>query len=174
MKCWLESEQPGTPIVYTLNGNDPTPESPVYNGPFEIKKNVYIKAGLLRDGKVMEHTERTFINHQALGKKIRYLEPYSYRYTGGGNEALIDGLRGTVDYLQGNWQGFLGNNLDVIIDLGSIQPVKTVLITFLQSTKNWIFFPDSVTFSLSSNGKKFHSINEQLNTESKKIGRKCH
>ncbi len=171
MKCWLESEQPGTPIVYTLNGNDPTPESPVYNGPFEIKKNVYIKAGLLRDGKVMEHTERTFINHLALGKKIRYLEPCSYRYTGGGNEALIDGLRGTVDYLQGNWQGFLGNNLDVIIDLGSIQPVKTVLITFLQSTKSWIFFPDSVTFSLSSNGKKFHSINEQLNTESKKIGK---
>lgn len=140
MKCWLESEQPGTPIVYTLNGNDPTPESPVYNGPFEIKKNVYIKAGLLRDGKVMEHTERTFINHLALGKKIRYLEPCSYRYTGGGNEALIDGLRGTVDYLQGNWQGFLGNNLDVIIDLGSIQPVKTVLITFLQSTKSWISF----------------------------------
>ena len=86
MKCWLESEQPGTPIVYPLNGNDPTPESPVYNGPFEIKKNVYIKAGLLCDGKVMEHTERTFINHLALGKKIRYLEPCSYRYTGGGNE----------------------------------------------------------------------------------------
>jgi hexosaminidase len=168
MKCVLESEQPGIPIVYTLNGNDPTPASPVYNGPFEIKKNAYIKAGLLRDGKVMQLTERTFINHQALGKKIRYLEPYSYRYTGGGNEALIDGLRGTVDYLQGNWQGFLGNNLDVIIDLGNIQPVKTVFVTFLQSTKNWIFFPDSVTFSLSANGKKFHSINEQLNTVSKK------
>jgi len=57
----------------------------------------------------------------------------------------------------------------VIIDLGSIQPVKTTFITFLQSTKSWIFFPDSVTFSLSSNGKKFHSINEQLNTDSKKI-----
>jgi hexosaminidase len=169
MKCWLESEQPGTPIVYTLNGNDPVPASPVYNGPFEINKNVYIKAGLLRDGKVMKLTERTFIDHKALGKKIRYLEPYSYRYTGGGNEALIDGLRGTVDYQQGNWQGFLGNNLDVIIDLGSIQPVKTAFVTFLQSSKSWIFFPDSVTFSLSSNGKKFHSINEQLNTDSKKI-----
>jgi hexosaminidase len=169
MKCWLESEQPGTPIVYTLNGNDPTTASPVYNGPFEIKKNVYIKAGLLRDGKVMQLTERTFIYHQGLGKKIRYLEPYSYRYTGGGNDALIDGLRGTVDYQQGNWQGFLGNNLDVIIDLGSIQPVNTAFVTFLQSSKNWIFFPDTVIFSLSSNGKKFHSINEQLNTVSKKL-----
>lgn len=168
MKCRFESEQPGIPIVYTLNGNDPTPASPVYNGPVEINKNGYIKAGLLRDGKVMELSERAFIFHKALGKKIRYLEPYSNRYTGGGDEALIDGLRGTVDFHQGNWQGFLGNNLDVIIDLGTIQPVKTVFITFLQSNKSWIFFPDSVTFSLSSNGKKFHSINEQLNQDPKK------
>ncbi len=169
MKCRLESEQPGTPIVYTLNGNDPTPASPVYDAPVDLTKNAYIKAGLLRDGKVMELTERTFIYHKAIGKKINYLECYNYRYTGGGEEALVDGLRGTVDFHEGNWQGFLGkNNLDVIIDLGTIQPVKTVFVTFLQSNKSWIFFPDSVTFSLSSNGKKFHSINEQLNQDPKK------
>lgn len=167
MKCLFESEQPGTPIVYTLDGNDPTPASPVYSGPVDINKNAYIKAGLLRDGKVMELTERNFIYHKAIEKKTMYLECYSYRYTGGGDEALVDGLRGTADFHQGNWQGFLGNNLDVIIDLGSIQPVRTVFITFLQSTKSWIFFPDSVTFSLSSNGKKFHSINEQLNQDTK-------
>jgi hexosaminidase len=168
MKCRFESEQPGIPIVYTLNGNDPKPDSPVYNGPVEINKNSYIKAGLLRDGKVMELSERTFIYHKAIGKKVRYLEPYSSRYTGGGDDALVDGLRGVVDFQQGNWQGFLGNNLDVIIDLGSVQPVRTVFITFLQSNKSWIFFPDSVTFSLSANGKKFHSINEQLNKDPKK------
>ncbi len=167
MKCRFESEQPGTPIVYTLDGNDPTPESPVYTGPVDVNKNAYIKAGLLRDGKVMELTERSFIHHKAIGKKISYMDCYNYRYTGGGEEALIDGLRGTVDFREGNWQGFLGNNLDVIIDLGSIQPVRTVFVTFLQSNKSWIFFPDSVTFSLSSNGKKFHSINEQLNQDPK-------
>jgi hexosaminidase len=168
LKCRFESEQPGTPVVYTLNGNDPTPASPVYDGPFEINKNAYIKAGLLRDGKVMELTGRTFISHKAIGKKIRYLEPYSHRYNGGGDEALVDGLRGSVDFHEGNWQGFLGNNLDVVIDLGNIQPVRTVFITFLQNNKSWIFFPDSVTFSLSANGKKFHSINEQLNQDPKK------
>jgi hexosaminidase len=165
----MESEQPEMPIVYTLTGNDPTKTSAVYDGPFDLNKNVYIKTGILRDGKVMELTERTFINHKALGKPIKYLEPFNDRYSGGGDEALIDGLRGTVDFHEGNWQGFLGNNLDVIIDMGSIQPIRTAFITFLQSSKSWIFFPDSVTFSLSSNGKKFHSINEQLNTDSKKI-----
>jgi hexosaminidase len=168
VKCRFESEQPAIPIVYTLDGNDPKPVSPVYKEPVEINKNAYIKAGLLRDGKVMELTERTFIYHKGIGKKTNYLELYNSRYTGGGDEALVDGLRGTVDFREGNWQGFLGNNLDVIIDLGSIQPVRTVFITFLQSNKSWIFFPDSVTFSLSSNGKKFHSINEQLNQDPKR------
>jgi hexosaminidase len=169
LKCRLESEQPGTPIVYTIDGNDPKTESQVYIGPFDINRNGYIKAGLLRDGKVMELTERTLLFHKAIGKQVKYLEPYSERYTGGGDEALVDGLRGIADFRQGNWQGFLGHNLDVIIDLGTVQPVRTVFLTFLQSTKSWIFFPDSVTFSLSANGKKFHSINEQLNTDPKKI-----
>ncbi|MCX6247878.1 MAG: family 20 glycosylhydrolase [Bacteroidetes bacterium] len=169
IKYMFESEQPGYPIVYTLDGNDPTPSSSVYSGPIAINRNAYIKTGLLQDGKVGGLTERTYIFHKAIGKKVRYLEPYSYRYTAGGDEALVDGLRGTADFRQGNWQGFLGNNMDVIIDLGSIQPVRTVFVTFLQSTKSWIFFPDSVTFSLSANGKKFHSINEQLNTDPKKI-----
>jgi hexosaminidase len=169
LKCYLLSEQPGIPIVYTLDGNDPTVKSPVYSGPVEIKKNVYIKAGMLRDGKVGTLTERTLIYHSAIGKKVRYLEPYSYRYTGGGDEALVDGLRGTVDFHQGNWQGFLGNNMDVIIDLGKVQPVRSVFVTFLQSSASWIFLPDSVTFSLSSNGKKFHSINEQLNQDPKNL-----
>jgi hexosaminidase len=169
MKYKLVSDQSGIPIVYTLDGNNPTASSPVYNLPFEIKKNAFIKAGLLRDGKITELTERTFIYHNAIGKKVKYSQPYSERYTGGGNEALVDGLRGTVYFQEGNWQGFLGKDLDVIIDLGKLQPVKTVFITFLQSSKSWIFFPDSVTFSLSSNGKKFHSINEQRNTDPQKI-----
>ena len=124
---------------------------------------------MLREGKVGTLTERTLIYHSAIGKKVRYLEPYSYRYTGGGDEALVDGLRGTVDFHQGNWQGFLGNNMDVIIDLGKVQPVRSVFVTFLQSSASWIFLPDSVTFSLSSNGKKFHSINEQLNQDPKNL-----
>jgi hexosaminidase len=169
LKCRLESEQPGIPIVYTIDGNDPKPDSKVYTEPFVINRNGYLKAGLLRGGKVMELSGRTVIFHKAIGKKIKYLEPYNYRYTGGGDGALLDGLRGTSDFHQGNWQGFLGNNLDVIIDMGNSQPIRTVFVTFLQSSKSWIFFPDSVTFSLSADGKKFHSINEQANNDPKKI-----
>jgi hexosaminidase len=53
--------------------------------------------------------------------------------------------------------------LEVVIDMKKETPVRTVFATFLHNPQSWIFFPDSVIFSLSSNGKKFHSINEQGN-----------
>lgn len=169
LQCSLESEQPGSPILFTMDGNDPVPQSQVYTQPFEIRKNCYIKAGFLMDGKPAEpFTERAIIYHHAIGKKIKYLQPYSYRYTGGGNEALLDGMRGSSNHREGNWQGFLGNDMEVVIDLGKVQPVRSVNITFLQNNASWIFLPDSVIFSLSSNGKKFHSINELGNTVTKK------
>ena len=165
----LSSEQPGILIHYTLNGNDPTITSPVYSEPFHIPGNCYLKAGLFADGKLKERfTERSIMIHKAIGKKVKYLKPYSYRYTGGGDQALVDGLRGTVDFHDGNWQGFLGNDLEVVIDMKKMTPIRSVFITFLHQPDSWIFMPDSVIFSLSSDGKRYHSINEQRNDVSLK------
>ena len=52
-----------------------------------------------------------------------------------------------------------------------MQPVRWVNITLLQETKSWIFFPDTVTFSLSSDGKRYHSINEEPNDTPQKTDR---
>jgi hexosaminidase len=169
LEAHLSSEQLDIPISYTLNGNDPVPTSPVYTEPIDIKGNGYLKAGLFIDGKLKEKfTERNIMVHKAVGKKVTYLKPYSYRYTGGGDGALNDGLRGTVNWREGNWQGFQGNDLEVVIDMEKVAPVRSVFITFLHQPESWIFMPDSVTFSLSSDGKRFHSINEYRNDVSLK------
>jgi hexosaminidase len=47
----------------------------------------------------------------------------------------------------------------------------SVSATFLQVSASWIFIPDSVIFSLSSDGKRFHSINELGNDVLKKTDR---
>jgi len=169
LQCNLESEQPDYPIHYTLDGNNPVPQSPVYSGPFPINNNCYIKAGIFIDDKAEDSfTESPVIYHHAIGKKIKYLQPYSYRYTGGGEDALINGLRGSSDHRDGCWQGFLGNDMEVVIDLGKTEPIRSVNLTFLQNSASWIFLPDSVIYSLSSNGKKYHSINENGNKVTKK------
>ncbi len=66
------------------------------------------------------------------------------------------------------WQGFYGNDLEAVIDLKKEVPVNSVQTNFLQNQKSWIFLPTLVEYSLSSDGKKFHSINEVYNTVSPK------
>lgn len=164
VKVILSSEQPGIPIYYTLNGNDPSTKSAVYNEPFDISNTAVIKAGLFAEGKLKEKiSERSFIFHLAVGKKIVYTTKWSERYPAGGQTALIDGLRGSKNHHDGLWQGYLGNDLDVIIDLGKVTPVISVMLTMLQNQKAWIFLPKYVEYSLSSDGKNWHSVNQVLN-----------
>jgi len=164
IRVMLSSEQPGVPIYYTTNGDEPTTLSKCYTKPFEISSNSYIKTGLFVDGKLKEKaTEMPIIFHHATGKPVEYLEPYSTRYPASGINSLTDGLRGTTNYRDGHWQGFLGNNVEVIIDLGKEIPIKSVSTTFLQNSRSWIFAPTLVEFSLSSNGKKWHSVYEKRN-----------
>ena len=170
VKFFLESEQFKFPIHYTLDGNDVTVSSPVYSGPVELTKNGVIKAGLFEDGKLKEPvTEMPFIFHHAIGRQVKYLSDYSNRYPANSKDALTDGLRGSVYHHDGLWQGFLGNDLDLVIDLGKVIPVNSVQVNFLQNQKSWIFLPVLVEYSLSSDGKKYHSFNEVLNNISPKV-----
>jgi len=165
LKVILSSEQPDIPILFTLDGNNPKPNSSVYSGSFEISSNCYIKTGMFIDGKLKEKlTETPIIFHKGIGKKVTYLTEYSNRYPGSGNGSLNDGLRGSINHRDGYWQGFLGNDMVVIIDLGKEIPVNSVQTNFLQNQKSWIFLPTLVEYSLSPDGKKYHSINEVLNT----------
>lgn len=164
MKVILESEQFDVPIQYTINGDDVKPSSLVYSGPFEVKANGVIKAGMFVDGNLKEKAvEMPLIFHHAIGKPVRYLKDYSYRYPAAGKHALTDGLRGSINHRDGLWQGFYGNDLDLIIDLGKEVPVNSVQMNFLQNQRSWIFLPVVVEFSLSSDGKKYHSFNEVAN-----------
>ena len=169
VKVILGSEQLDVPIHYTIDGNDVKRTSPVYAGPFDLKGNGVLTAGMFVDGKLKEKaTEMPLIFHLAIGKPVKYLTKYSDRYPSSGDLALTDGLRGSVNHRDGLWQGFLGNDIDLVIDLGREIPVNSVQANFLQNQRSWIFLPVVVEYSLSSDGKKYHSFNEVPNHVSPK------
>jgi hexosaminidase len=172
LKVLLESEQGDLPISYSLDGNDPTLKSPIYQAPIPVTKNAFLKAGIFVDGKLKQKfSESAILIHKATGKPVKYFKPYSYRYPAGGDDALTNGLRGTVNHRDGSWQGFLGNDMEVVIDLGKVDTIMSAAATFLQNSNSWIFMPDTVIFSLSSDGKRFHSINEVANDIPQKTDR---
>jgi hypothetical protein len=77
------------------------------------------------------------------------------QYTGNADDALVDELRGSKDFRTGAWQGFRGQPLEAIIDLGKIQQVNSITLSTLRDIKSWIFHPVSVEYYISRDGKEY-------------------
>jgi hypothetical protein len=98
--------------------------------------------------------------------RIRLQTGYDAQYTGGGPNALTDGIRGKADFRLGGWQGYHGVDLDAVLDLDSVKDLKHVSLGCLQDVTSWIFFPDSVGFSFSVDGMSFGKSIDLPNTVS--------
>jgi hexosaminidase len=155
----LETEASGTTIYYTLNGNNPDKNSFIYRKPLNIDHGVTLKAIAYKDGKQLEKPAEYKVEyHLIVGKTVFYNNIYSERYPGSGQQTLVDGLRGSLNYNDGYWQGFNGTNMDLVIDLGEDVTFTTISTTFLLDQKKWIFIPETVTYFASMDGKKFQKI----------------
>jgi hypothetical protein len=64
------------------------------------------------------------------------------------------------------WQGFEGEDLDVVIDLGKIRFISSISVGFLQNPDAWIFLPEWVTFSYSKDGKNYQHLDKIRNENS--------
>jgi DNA-binding beta-propeller fold protein YncE len=85
---------------------------------------------------------------------------YSYQYTGGGDEGLIDGIRGTVNFASGEWQGYQGQDLVAVVDLQRPTEIHRLGGGFLQDARSWIWMPTRVEFELSEDNQTWHKAAE--------------
>lgn len=96
-------------------------------------------------------------------RKITVLSKYSPQYTAGGDDALIDQKRGSNNWKLGCWQGYWGENVEVIIDLGQEQEVNQIAGNFIQDEKAWIFMPTKVEYYISNNNIEYHLFETVVN-----------
>ncbi|HVP37366.1 MAG TPA: glycoside hydrolase family 38 C-terminal domain-containing protein, partial [Terriglobales bacterium] len=108
----------GASIRYTLDGTDPTNDSPVYSEPFSIDKPSTLKAFAFAKGKNPSPVSSADYYNAYIVKGIRYLSAYSKDYPAGGDKALIDSKRGSISNSDKAWQGYEGNDLEAVLDLG--------------------------------------------------------
>jgi predicted alpha-1,2-mannosidase len=143
---------PGATIYYSLTRGTAAPAFRKYGAPFMLKETatiaLYARKGSAEKSKTIK---ATFTKFTPPGT-ITLHTSLSAQYTGGGDAALIDGRRGNTDFRLGAWQGYEGNDLDAVIDLGTTKAVSRVSLGCLQDNNSWIFFPTSVEFSFSSDG----------------------
>ncbi|MCB0534388.1 MAG: GH92 family glycosyl hydrolase [Saprospiraceae bacterium] len=150
-------------IYYSVGAGVGVPDSgyQVYREPITIRDNTYLFFYAERQGRKSAVAEAEFFKLRSDLRILRIAHPYSAQYTGGGNQALVDLQPGGADFRSGRWQGYEGNDLDVVIDLGSKKPISLVQANFLQDENAWIFFPVSLRVEVSEDGKNFYRAGDK-------------
>ncbi len=147
-------------MYFTLDGTLPTTSSSIYQYPVWLNKTTTVKAIAVKEGMIDSRLmNAVFTQFKPVGTLVLHTK-YDAQYTAGGDNALIDGIRGGTDFRNGEWQGYHEVDLDAVVDLGESKEVKQVTLGCLQDNNSWIFFPTYVTFSFSDDGKNFS--NEQI------------
>ena len=93
-------------------------------------------------------------------RKATCLQKYNSQYTAGGDNGIVDGLRGNADFRLGGWQGYQYKDFEAVIDLGKTKEIYKVGAGFLQDTRSWIWFPTQLTFWGSDDGTSFKKIED--------------
>jgi len=154
-KVTLASTLPDATIYYALVDD----KFKKYEAPFSITKPLNLQTyAQLEDEKSAVITTSFYKINTNLN--IQLENEYTNRYNGGGDNALINGMRGTIDYRSGTWQGYYDTDLIATVDLGKRQKVKRVSIGFLQDQRSWIFYPQQVEFWTSKDGKHWQALDK--------------
>ena len=96
--------------------------------------------------------------HLAVGAPVRSSVPVTSAYSAARLPGIVDNDRGTIDYRGGDWQGFEGKDVELVIDLGERRAVTHFKAGFLQNTGPRIFLPTRVAFDVSVDGEHFWEV----------------
>jgi hypothetical protein len=152
------SLQNPTKVYYTTDGSEPTPNSRMFVRPFRIDRNTTVKAVAI-DARGRRSAVVTGKFHRIPHDwKLALLSSYSSQYPASGEAAVIDGLRGTMNWSGGAWQGYWEQDFVAVVDLGKVQRLTKVGAGFLQDIGSWIWFPRRVEIELSNDGKTFTPV----------------
>ena len=148
-------------MYYTINGETPTSHSIKYTQPVELTGPSLIKARVISNNEKYSVTEKYFLTHKAIGRIYKLNSTYSKynaAYSAGGDNALVDGLTGSDNFADGRWQGYQGQNIDLILDFGIKTDIKRFNISCLQNSYSWVLMPSKVQLYASNDGLSFNLI----------------
>lgn len=153
----MDAEKYPVEIHYTTDGSTPTASSPIYQEPIVVKDSAKIVAGIFVNGQLQDRVSEQRVDyHKGIGKSIRFNSRLYPGYMAGGINAIINGYRGGLTYLDQRWQGYT-DNLDCVIDLGEVMDLHQVSSKWMQLTGPGVYQPEKVEVLTSEDGKNFTS-----------------
>ena len=113
-----------------------------------------------RGNKVTEYVQQykdRFLHREgnlAMGAKVTYQIPPHARYQNEAPVALSDGVFGSYQFRK-SWLGWEGTDGSFTLDLGAEKTFTSIETDYLLQAYQWIFLPEQVRYSLSSDGQHF-------------------
>jgi len=157
----VRTEHHVEPLVfrYTTDGTNPTGRSPLYDDARTFGTSGTVKVRPFLGGAAMlQSATLTVDRHLAVGKAVAFTVANSPQYPGTGAFTLTDSLRGTADFHDGTWQGWEGEDLEAVVDLGAVAAVREVEVGALQAMRSWILLPKRVVLWLSDDATSWREV----------------
>ena len=146
------------PIYYTLDGTEPTTASLKYTEPVSITETADFQAAVIRpEGKSKVVNKKISFNKATYCPIELTFQP-SEKYKFGGAITLVDGMKGNDSYATGAWLGFVGGDVEAIIDLGQESEIKQVATNAIVDMSAWIMGSTGLVVSISDDNKEFREV----------------
>jgi hexosaminidase len=158
----LHSPLPDGEIRYTTDNTMPTIHSTLFAGMLSITTTTTLKASLFDKRK--QTTGRLFQQHirihKGVGARVVVKNKPVDRFNPGA-EVLVNGVFGSNRYNDSQWLGFSGNDLDVVIDLGTVQTIRRIGVHVLNYHWQRMWAPVSMQWLVSTDGEHFTELYRQ-------------
>ncbi len=164
------------PIYYTLNGEEPSTKSQLYESPLKITESTVLKAIAIRknNNKSSRIFSRSFNINKATFKSIILDNDPSPRFTYQGAVMLVDGLKGGGLYNGGDWLGFWKENFIATIDLENDTDISNVRLGTFIDLRSWVFPPTRLNIYTSKDNidytRVYHEVYAEETPESQPKG----
>lgn len=149
-------------IHFSTDGKEPNTNSKKYKKPIKVKEpGTYKFKAFHASFKPSESSVITFYKKGIIPKNIAWHSMENEKYTGSGTRTLIDNKKGPLEFRNSLWQGF-DSIVSATVFFDKKVKIKSVNIGYLSDPASWIFPPEEVTISLSSNDAFYEKFTNKI------------
>jgi sialidase-1 len=154
-------DYPGVTIHYTLNGENPTNQSPILTNSLTLSESAILKIKAYHDK--CQSSDVISAKFLKVGKKLNvkhaeFKDQPHKNYPGNGAISLFDHQKGTSNFQEKKWSGFNGSNCEIKVELAEPIDINRISVSYLSDLGAWIFPPSGVEIHTSKNGQIYSKV----------------
>ncbi len=143
----------GCRLFFSVNNGPFKP----YLKPIEITENTSLQF-YSQKGDLKSPVQTASFTKLPADRKIILHNQYNPSYSAGGGDALMDGIYGKLNWRAGDWQGYQGQDVEVIMAFDKPKEIKKIAANFLEDQNSWIFYPKEVVFYVSDDSVQWTMV----------------